>query len=126
MVVDDDAAFLALLSKMLTDEGYAVRTAGGGEAALAGVAVKVPELILLDIRMPVLDGFEVYRRLKARPGTSGIPVIFLSAFAETPERVEGLKLGAVDFLSKSFHRDELLSRMRNHTDLYRMWVRCEG
>jgi len=125
LVVDDDAAFLALLSKMLTDEGYAVRTAGGGEAALAAVAVKVPELILLDIRMPVLDGFEVYRRLKARPETSGIPVIFLSAVAETPERVEGLKLGAVDFISKSFHRDELLFKMRNHTDLYRLRSRCE-
>ena len=125
LVVDDDAAFRALLSSMLTDEGYKVRTADSGEAALAAVAVKIPELILLDIRMPGMDGFAVVKRVKAKTETSGIPVIFLSAFAETPERVEGLKLGAVDFISKTFQRDELLFKMRNHTDLYRLRSRCE-
>lgn len=125
LVIDDDRAFLALLSKMLTDDGYSVRTAESGAAALAAVAVKAPELIFLDIRMPGMDGFEVFKRLKARPETSAIPVIFLSAFADTPERVEGLKLGALDFLSKSFHRDELLSKMRTHTDLYRLRSKCE-
>ena len=125
LVIDDDHAFLALFSQTLTDEGCSVRTADSGEAALAAVAVKVPELIFLDIRMPGMDGFEVIKQLKARPETSGIPVIFLSGIAETPERVEGLKLGAVDFFSKSFHRDELLYKMRTHTELYRLRAQCE-
>lgn len=125
LVVDDDHAFLALLSQTLTEEGCSVRTADSGEAALAAVAVKAPELIFLDMRMPGMDGFKVFTHLKARPETSGIPVIFLSAVAETPERIEGLRLGAVDFLSKSFHREELLSKMRTHTDLYRLKAECE-
>jgi len=125
LVVDDDPAFLALLSKTLAAEGCSVRTADSGEAALAAVAAKAPELIFLDIRMPGMDGFEVIKHLKARPETSGIPVIFLSAIEETPERIEGLKLGAVDFFSKSFHRDELLYKMRTHTEVYRLRSECE-
>ena len=125
LVVDDDPAFLALLSKTLTEEGCSVRTADSGAAALAAVAAKAPELIFLDIRMPGMDGFKVFTHLKALPETSGIPVIFLSVIEETPERLEGLKLGAVDFLSKSFHREELLSKMRTHTELYRLRVESE-
>ena len=125
LLVDDDRAFLALLSKTLTNEGCSVRTAESGEAALAAVALKAPELIFLDIRMPGMDGFEVIKRLKARPETSGIPVIFLSAIDERPERVEGLKLGAVDYFSKSFHHEELLYKMRTHTELYRLRAKCE-
>ena len=125
LVVDDSPAFLALISGTLTEDGYNVRTADSGESALAAVAVKIPEIILLDIRMPGLGGLEVFKRLKARPETSELPVIFLSGVDDASERLKGLNLGAVDFISKTFHRDELLAKIRTHTELYRLRAECE-
>jgi len=119
LVVDDTHASLKLLSDLLTAEGFAVRPADSGELALAAVAAKPPELILLDIRMPGMDGFEVMRRLKAREASRDIPVVFLSAITESEQRVEGLRLGAVDFVSKPFQREELLARVQTHVDLSR-------
>lgn len=82
-------------------------------------------MILLDIRMPGMDGFEVLRRLKAREESRDIPVIFLSAVIEVEQRVEGLKLGAVDFISKPFQREELLARVRTHLELFQLRARLE-
>ncbi len=117
LVVDDDSESLTLLTGILTAEGYHVRPADSGELALASIAAKAPELILLDIRMPGVDGFEVCRRLKGRQETRDIPLVFLSAAREVEERVEGLRLGAVDFISKPFQHDELLARVRTHLEL---------
>jgi PAS domain S-box-containing protein len=125
MVVDDTLASLKLLTTLLTGEGYQVLPANSGELALASVAANPPELILLDILMPGMDGFEVIRRLKAHKVSSGIPVIFLSAVTEVDQRVEGLKLGAVDFISKPFQREELLARVRTQIDLCRLRTRAE-
>jgi DNA-binding response OmpR family regulator len=116
LVVDDTPANLKLLADTLTAEGYQVLPADSGELALAAVAARPPELILLDIRMPGLDGFEVFRRLRGR----AIPVIFISASTESAERVEGLKLGAVDFITKPFQREELLARVATHLELRRL------
>lgn len=123
IVVDDTHASLQLLTSILAAEGYQVRPADSGELALASVAAKPPELILLDIRMPGMDGFEVFRRLRARDESREVPVIFLSAAAEVEQRIEGLRLGAEDFITKPFHRDELLARVRVHLEIFRVRAR---
>lgn len=120
LIVDDDHDSLMLLASTLTKEGYLTRTADSGELALASIAVDPPELILLDIRMPGIDGFEVYRRLQEDRATKEIPVIYLSAATEAEQRVEGLSLGAVDYVCKPFRRDELMARIRNHMELGRL------
>lgn len=112
LVVDDEADSRTLLTTILTSEGYPVRAADGGELALASIPIKPPELILLDIRMPEMDGFEVCRRFKQNAQSRDIPVIFLSASKETSERIEGFRLGAVDFVSKPFQQEELLARVQ--------------
>jgi two-component system, cell cycle sensor histidine kinase and response regulator CckA len=120
VVVDDEAESLALLTSVLVAEGYSVRPITSGEQAVASILASPPELILLDIRMPSMDGFDVCRELKARKLTRNIPVIFLSAASEVQDRVEGLRMGGVDFISKPFHRDELLARVRIHLELARL------
>ncbi len=125
LVVEDTPADLELLVDTLTAEGYQVLPAAGGELALAAVAAQPPELILLDVQMPVLDGFEVCRRLKARPESRDIPVVFISVSGERAERVEGLKLGAVDYITKPFEREELLARVQNQLELGRLRLRLE-
>jgi PAS domain S-box-containing protein len=125
LVVDDESESRTLLTAILTAEGYQVRTADGGELALASIAVKPPELILLDIRMPGMDGFEVCRLLKESEVTRQIPLMFLSARGELSERVEGFRLGAVDFVAKPFQREELLARVRTHLELGRLRAHLE-
>jgi len=120
LVVDDTPASLRLLSEILKDEGHEVRSAINGEVALGSAIVNPPELVLLDIRMPGMDGFEVCRRLKAEPGTRDVPVIFISALSDTVDKVQGFALGAVDFVTKPFQREELLARVRTHLEVYRL------
>lgn len=125
LVVDDTPANIQLLVDALTLEGYQVLQADSGVRALAAVAARPPDLILLDIRMPEMDGFEVYRRLQEQPEIRDIPVVFISATGEGPERLKGLKLGAVDFITKPFRREELLARVHTHLELRRLRVRLE-
>ena len=125
LVVEDTLASLKLITDILVAEGYQVRPADSGDLALASVEAMPPELILLDILMPGMDGFEVLRQLKAREETCDIPVIILSAITEVEQRVEGLNLGAVDFISKPFQPDELLARVRTHMELFRLRVQLE-
>jgi putative nucleotidyltransferase with HDIG domain len=120
LVVDDTPESLRLLTDILKDEGYRVRPALGPELALRSAASQPPDLMLLDIRMPNLDGFEVCRRLKADPTTSDVPVIFVSAMSETDEKVKGFALGAVDFVTKPYQREELLARVHTHLELRRL------
>ncbi len=120
LVVDDEPKWLEPLTRVLMAAGYVVRPAGSGEAALAAVSAALPDLILLDVRMPGMDGFEVIRRLKAQEMSREIPVLLLSAFAEVDERIEGLKLGAVDSVTKPFHAGELLARVRMQVEMSRL------
>ncbi len=120
LVVDDTYAALQLLADVLSEEGYTVRPANTGERALASVEAEPPELILLDIRMPGMDGFEVCKRLKAMETARDIPVLFLSAATEMEERLLGFSLGAVDFITKPFQRDELLARVKTHLAIQRL------
>jgi len=125
LVVDDEPASLALLASVLTEQGYEVRPADSGKLALASVASKPPELILLDMRMPDMDGLEVCRRLKARKESREIPVVFVSASADTSDHVEALTIGAVDFVTKPFQREELVARIRTHLELRRLQSQLE-
>ena len=120
LLVDDSASSLAYLSTLLSRAGYLIREAPTGELALMTLQVRLPELILLDVRMPGLDGFEVCRRIKADAATRDLPVIFLSAQDETPDKVLGLKVGAVDFISKTFEPEEMLARIDTHITLARV------
>jgi DNA-binding response OmpR family regulator len=119
LVVEDTPSALKVLTETLSAEGYRVRPANSGKLALASVAVATPDLILLDIRMPGMDGFEVCRRLKSREATRSIPVIFISALSEFEDRVAGFAHGAVDYVTKPFNREELLARVRTHVALRR-------
>jgi PAS domain S-box-containing protein len=125
LVVEDTLASLKLLTDTLTAAGYQVLPANSGELALAAVALKGPQLILLDLRMPGMDGFEVLRRLKARDDSRDIPVMILSAVNEREQRIEGLKLGAVDFLNKPFEQEELLVRVSTQMNLSLARARLE-
>ena len=125
LVVDDEPDILALLTTILTEEGYHVRPADSGCLALASVAASLPELILLDMRMPDMDGLEAYRQLRARKESREIPVVFVSGSADADARVEGLELGAVDFVTKPFNRAELLARVRTHLELNRLRSQLE-
>jgi two-component sensor histidine kinase/ActR/RegA family two-component response regulator len=125
LVVDDSPTNLMLLASTLSADGYQVTPVDSGEAALAEVAARPPDLILLDIRMAGLDGFAVCRRLKAHSETRDIPIMFISGASETAERVEGLELGAVDFISKPVQRAELRARVRTHLELSRLRVEAE-
>lgn len=119
LIVDDDPESLALLSRILTEEGYKARAADGSRLALAAMESMVPDLVLLDMRLPEMDGLELLRRLKEHKDTAEVPVIFISGSSDLGDRVEGLRLGAVDFVTKPFQREELLARLRTHLELSR-------
>jgi two-component system, cell cycle sensor histidine kinase and response regulator CckA len=120
LIVDDESESRTLLTTMLVENGYEVRAADGGNLALATIGDTRPNLILLDIRMPGMNGFEVYRELKMRVDTQDIPVIFITASGASEEKVEGLRLGAVDYVTKPFQCDELVARVRTHLELSRL------
>lgn len=125
MVVEDTPASLELLCKLLTTAGYVVRPAPEGRMALRSAQDKPPALILLDIRMPGIDGYEVCRRLKDDERTRDIPVIFLSALREESDSVLGFELGAVDFIAKPYRPEEVLARVRTHVELRRLQANQE-
>lgn len=120
LAVDDSLASLKLLVDTLTAEGYTALPADSGGLALAAVSTTLPEMILLDIRMAGMDGFEFIRQLKARDECRKIPVIFLSAADDVDLRVTGFKHGAVDFIGKPYQREELLARVASHLELSRL------
>jgi two-component system sensor histidine kinase/response regulator len=114
MIVDDNPANLKLLEHMLQREGYEVRALPLGSLALAAASNDPPDLILLDINMPEMNGYEVCERLKFSEKLSGIPVIFLSALNETQDKVKAFRSGAVDYISKPFQFEEVHSRVETH------------
>ncbi|MEW8013814.1 MAG: response regulator, partial [Candidatus Sedimenticola endophacoides] len=125
LVVDDTPASLRLLTELLTDAGFKVRPSNSGTLALQSAQAQPPNLILLDIRMPDLDGYEVYRRLKAEPATADVPVIFISALDDVKDRIKGFEVGGVDYISKPFQREEVLARVHTHMELRRMRTSLE-
>lgn len=114
LIVDDTPANLTVLRQILTKQGYRVRPALSGEIALKAIEAGVADLILLDIMMPGMNGFEVCNKLKSESRTRDIPVIFISALNEAEDRVRGFQAGGVDFISKPFHAEEVLARVETH------------
>jgi putative two-component system response regulator len=118
LVVDDTEANVDILVESLGDE-YDVRVAMDGESALAQVAEEPPDIILLDIMMPGIDGYEVCRRLKLEQKSASIPILFLTAMTDAQDEARGLRLGAVDYITKPFNPDLVKARVRNHLELKR-------
>ncbi len=126
LIVDDTVNNLKLLSDMLTASGYRVRKAVSGAIALMAVRSKAPDLILLDINMPDMDGYEVCRRLKANPITAPIPVVFLSALDASFDKVKAFDLGGADYITKPFQQDEVLRRIQNQLRIYFLTQQLEA
>lgn len=125
LVVDDTPANLQLLFELLSTQGFDLSVAENGESALEQLEYVRPDLILLDVLMPRLDGFETCRRFKERPDTRDIPVIFMSALTETVDKVKGFVLGAVDYITKPFQQEEVLARITTHLTLKRLKARLQ-
>ncbi|MBN1873681.1 MAG: response regulator [Anaerolineae bacterium] len=117
LIVDDNPANLRLLSQILSERGYKVRAVLSGTRALAAVQSTPPDLILLDVMMPEMTGYEVCEKLKANLNTQGIPIIFISALGETEEKVKAFTMGGVDYITKPFKVPEVLARVATHLSL---------
>lgn len=117
LIVDDEPANIKVLMPVLVAEGYEVRTVLEGKLALASALKKVPDLILLDVRMPEMDGFEVCRLMKVDKQLRSVPIIFISALGQTEDIVQGLSLGGVDYITKPFRIEEVLARIRTQLSI---------
>ncbi|MGK0290220.1 MAG: adenylate cyclase, partial [bacterium] len=118
LAVDDTSANLLLLTKLLKDQGYKVRGVTNGKMALTVVQASPPDLILLDVNMPDMNGYEVCKKLKEQPETASIPVLFISALDDTEDKIKGFSVGGVDYITKPFKFEEVLSRVKTHLELH--------
>src|SRR5437764_7713815 len=125
LVVDDTPANLQVLAGMLKDRGYKVRPVPSGKLALLAAGRDPPDLILLDINMPEMSGYEVCEQLKADDNLKRIPVIFISALTEQLDKVKAFAIGGVDYLTKPFQMEELHARVETHLKLRRMQIELE-
>ncbi len=117
LIVDDTPTNLDVISEALSDAGYTVAIATSGERALKQLERRSPDLILLDVMMPGIDGFETCQRLKANPKTCDIPVIFMTALSDADSKIKGFEVGAVDYITKPFQEREVLARVKTHLQL---------
>ncbi|MCC5849691.1 MAG: hybrid sensor histidine kinase/response regulator [Verrucomicrobia bacterium] len=120
LIVDDHPTNIDVLYDFLTDKGFEVLVAEDGKSALSRLQYAQPDIILLDIMMPGLDGFETCRQLKENPETAGIPVIYMTALDHLEDKMKGFESGAVDYITKPFQNQEVLARIRTHLALKRM------
>ncbi|MDY7014856.1 MAG: response regulator, partial [Cyanobacteriota bacterium] len=120
LLVDDQPDNLRFLSRVLGDRGYRVQRAISGNLALKAVSADLPDLIVLDILMPEMSGFETCRQLKARAETRTIPIIFLSAIRDTAEKVRAFEIGGADYITKPFKVEEVIARIENQLAIQRL------
>ncbi|WGV25802.1 hybrid sensor histidine kinase/response regulator [Halotia branconii] len=120
LIVDDNPNNLEVLSEALIDTGWEILIAVNGEGAIAQAEYACPNIILLDVMMPGIDGFATCKRLKSNPKTCDIPIIFMTALSETVDKVKGLNLGAVDYITKPFEQEEVLARVKTHLKIYNL------
>ena len=125
LIVDDEFANLKLLAQLLDQQGYKVRPLERPQMAIDSALSQPPALILLDVMMPGMDGFEVCNRLKQDKRTYDIPIIFISALQDIQDKIRGFKAGGVDFISKPFQEEEVLARVRTHLELRNMQLNLE-
>ena len=126
LIVDDNHNNLEVLSETLTKAGFQIAVAIDGESALEQIQYYKPELILLDVMMPGIDGYQTCSRIKSDPSTFDIPVIFMTALSDTEHKVRGFALGAVDYITKPFQREEVLARVRVQLQLRNLSRTLEG
>jgi PAS domain S-box-containing protein len=126
LIVDDETANLKMLKELLNLEGYQVRPTDNPQLAIDSALAQPPALILLDVKMPEMDGYEVCKRLKQDDRTCYIPIIFISALQDVQDKVKGFEAGGVDFISKPFQAEEVLARVRTHMELHNMQLNLEG
>jgi signal transduction histidine kinase len=117
LIVDDTPINLGVIIDFLESYGFGIRMARSGESALKRVEYDRPDIILLDVLMPGMDGFETCRRLKAQPATEDIPIIFMTSLTSTEDQVKGFEVGAVDYVTKPLHQEEVLARIKTHLRL---------
>lgn len=125
LIVDDDAAYLDILTDILGARGYRIRTVSSGKLALQVALDAPPDLFLLDVQMPAMDGYEVCRRLKAIDKLARVPVIFLSGLHEAIDKVKAFSAGAVDFVTKPFQIDEVRARVDTHLNMRHLQTELE-
>lgn len=125
LIVDDTLPNLHLLAGMLTNQGYRVSQATNGSEAIERIRESCPDLILMDVRMPGMDGYEVCRKLKAEEATKNIPVIFVSALDEQSDKIQGFAVGGIDYITKPYHIREVLARVDTHLTLRRLQRQLE-
>jgi diguanylate cyclase (GGDEF)-like protein len=125
LVVDDTPNNLLLLSKILREKGYKVRSVTNGQMALLAVQASPPGLILLDINMPNMNGYEVCQKLKQDRYTQAIPVIFVSAISEVLDKVKAFDVGGVDYITKPFHQEEVIARVEHQLTIRRLQQRLQ-
>jgi signal transduction histidine kinase len=125
LVVDDTPENVKLLSNLLTHQGYEVRKALDGQTALRAIATIIPDLILLDVNMPGMTGYEVCEYLKQNPTTASIPIIFLSASNSVSDKVKAFQVGAVDYVTKPFQFEEILARIQNQLTIRQLRAQLE-
>jgi sigma-B regulation protein RsbU (phosphoserine phosphatase) len=125
LIVDDTPANLQLLSKMLSKQGYRIRPVPNGAMALSVAQVEPPDLVLLDIRMPGMDGYGVCKHLKADEKTHDVPIIFISALDNTQDKVRAFQVGGVDYITKPFQVEEVLARVETHLALRRLQTQLQ-
>ena len=125
LIADDTPEHLTVLRQMLAEQNYMVRPALNGEIAIKAANESPPDLILLDIRMPGMDGYEVCQQLKSEEKTRKIPVIFISALNELDDKVKAFSLGGVDYITKPFQTEEVLARIKTHLKLRNLQKKLE-
>ncbi len=126
LLVDDSPANLRLLSQILSERGYGVRAVTSGPRALASAELTPPDLILLDIRMPDMDGYDVCQQLKANPRTADIPILFISALDDIQDKMRAFSAGGVDYITKPFQLEEVIARVETHLALRRLQRNLES
>ena len=122
LIVDDQPDNLEVLSIILESEGYQVRQAVNADIAFKTIEIQAPELIMLDIRMPEIDGYEVCQKLKSNPETEDIPVMFLSGLGRGIDKSKALEVGCVDFIIKPFELEEVLARVAHHLTIRKLEI----
>lgn len=120
LIIDDSPTNLRLLSQILSERGYHVRAVTSGPRALASIDIHIPDLILLDIRMPEMDGYELCRQLKSTPRYREIPILFISALDDIQDKVKAFKTGGVDYITKPFQLEEVIARVETHLSIRKL------
>ncbi|MBL8152501.1 MAG: response regulator, partial [Blastocatellia bacterium] len=124
-IVDDNPNNLNLLAGILREQNYNVRIANSGRRALVAVKASIPELIMLDINMPEMDGYEVCRQLKTDPAIADVPVIFISALDDVVDKVRAFQVGGVDYVTKPFQTGEVIARVESQLKIFRLQKELE-